>query len=117
VRTIEINKLQNSIESRVNIPKEKLKKVLNERQSDKKLKDGKKLTKDVVDKQIEELNKKAEIVNKNIEFDYHEDAEQMMVKIKNTKTNEVIKEIPPEDMVELNAKIKEMVGIILDELR
>jgi flagellar protein FlaG len=38
-----------------------------------------------------------------------------MTQIIDIKTEEVIKEMPPEEMLDLAAKIHKMVGLILDE--
>jgi len=38
-----------------------------------------------------------------------------MVQIVDLKTQEVIKELPPEEMLDLEAKIHEMVGLLIDE--
>jgi len=39
----------------------------------------------------------------------------MMVKVVDLNTDEVIKELPPEEMLDLQARIHEMVGILIDE--
>jgi flagellar protein FlaG len=40
-----------------------------------------------------------------------------MVKVINSDTNEIIREIPPEKTLDLVAKMWEMAGIIVDERR
>jgi flagellar protein FlaG len=49
-----------------------------------------------------------------IEFD--KDADMKVVKIVNRENGEVIKEIPPESMVELAKSINKMLGILFDEM-
>jgi flagellar protein FlaG len=38
-----------------------------------------------------------------------------MVKVIDNETNEIIKEIPSEKMLDMVAKIEEMIGLIIDE--
>ena len=38
-----------------------------------------------------------------------------MVQVIDVNTEEVIKELPPEEMLDLKARIHEMVGILIDE--
>jgi flagellar protein FlaG len=40
-----------------------------------------------------------------------------VVKVIDTRTDKVIKEIPPEQLLHLAAKIQEMVGLLVDEER
>jgi len=46
-----------------------------------------------------------------------EDTKRVIVKVIDTKTDKVIKEIPPEQIVQLAAKIQEMIGLLVDEER
>ena len=66
---------------------------------------------------IEQANKAAQGVNTSFEFSIHEETKQIMVKVLDKDTNEVIREIPPEKILDLVAKIWEMTGIIIDERR
>ena len=40
-----------------------------------------------------------------------------MIKVIDTETNKVVKEIPPEQLIRLAAKIQEMIGLLVDEER
>ena len=64
---------------------------------------------------IEDANKALEMVNKRFEFSVHEKTKEIMVKIVDSETDEVIREIPPEKILDLVAKICEMAGILVDE--
>ncbi len=66
---------------------------------------------------IEQANKAAQGINTSFEFSIHEMTKQIMVKVMDRDTNEVIREIPPEKILDLLAKIWEMTGIIVDERR
>lgn len=48
-------------------------------------------------------------------FEVHEGTGRLMVNLINTKTKEVIKEIPPEKILDLVANIWESIGILVDE--
>lgn len=61
------------------------------------------------------MNKASKLYNHQLSFDVYEETNQVYVKIIDKVTREVIKQIPQEEMLELSAKIREMVGIILDE--
>lgn len=60
------------------------------------------------------MNKVSELYNSQLNFEVFEDTKQLYVQIVDRNTKEVIKQIPPKEMLELSAKIKEMVGLILD---
>ncbi len=70
----------------------------------------------------EELEKAVEQTNRIIfkddnrfEFKIHERTGRMMVKLINKETDEVVKEIPPEKILDLVASIWDLVGILVDE--
>ena len=64
---------------------------------------------------IEKANQTLRGVNTNFEFTIHEQTKEIMVKVINSETNEVIREIPPEKILDLVAKIWELAGILVDE--
>lgn len=55
--------------------------------------------------------------NTHLQFRIHDITKDVMVKIVDNETGDVIKEIPPEKMLDLVAKIWEIAGIIVDEKR
>ncbi len=55
--------------------------------------------------------------NTHLQFKIHDVTKDVMVKIVDDETGDVIKEIPPEKMLDLVAKIWEIAGIIVDEKR
>ena len=65
-----------------------------------------------------QLNRAMEIFNKRLRFEIHEGTERIMVKIlekKDNNTHEVIKEIPPERVLDMLARLEEMIGLLIDE--
>lgn len=53
----------------------------------------------------------------SLEFSVHEKTKQIMVKVKDSNTGEVIREIPPEKTLDFVAKLWEMAGLFVDERR
>lgn len=51
------------------------------------------------------------------EFSYHEGTKRVSIKIIDKETKEVIKEIPPEETLEMVEKMWELAGILVDEKR
>lgn len=66
---------------------------------------------------IEKANKKLSGVMAEFEFSIHEQTKQIMVRVINKDTKEVIREIPPEKTLDMVAHLWEMAGIIVDEKR
>ena len=64
---------------------------------------------------MEELNELMSKINCNLEFQYHKEVNMMSVRMLDKKTHEVIKEVPPEEMLEQMAKAREWLGAFLDK--
>lgn len=50
-----------------------------------------------------------------LDISIHEKTNQIMVKVLNKETGELIREVPPEKIVDLVASMMEMAGIIIDK--
>lgn len=68
-----------------------------------------------LEESVEELNDTIEALHKDLKFEIHESSERMMVEVINMDNNEVIKEIPPREVLDMIGRIKEMVGLLIDE--
>lgn len=66
-------------------------------------------------KAIERANKSLEGVYTHFEFSIHEQTREIMVKVIDRETGELIREIPPEKILDLIAKMWELAGILVDE--
>ena len=66
---------------------------------------------------IAKLKHAGDVFNRRLDFKVDKDTNRIIVKVIDTKTDKVIKEIPPEQLIELAAKIQEMVGLLIDEER
>ena len=64
---------------------------------------------------VEEANKFIFKDNGRFEFKMHERTNRMMVRLVDKDTDEVLKEIPPEKILDLVASIWDLVGILIDE--
>lgn len=69
----------------------------------------------IVIEAIEKANRAIRGVYTQLEFSIHEKTGDIMVKVKNSESGEVIREIPPEKILDLVANIWEMLGIIVDK--
>lgn len=72
-------------------------------------------TKTDLEKAVEEANRLIFKEDRRFEFKVHERTGRYLVKLVNKETDEVIKEIPPEKILDLVASIWDLVGILVDE--
>lgn len=63
----------------------------------------------------QELNELMSKINCNLEFQYHKEVNLMSVRMLDKKTHEVLKEVPPEEMLDQMAKAREWLGAFLDK--
>ena len=66
-------------------------------------------------KTIEEANKEVILYGRRFEFSIHQETKQIMVKVIDAATDEVIREIPPEKILDLVAALWKISGLIVDE--
>jgi flagellar protein FlaG len=71
----------------------------------------------VVISAIERANKAMVAANRALEFSIHEKTKEIMVKVVDTETKEVVREIPSEKILDILANILEMAGLLVDERR
>ena len=64
---------------------------------------------------IEKINKMLVTENRSFEYSVHEKTKDIMVKVIDTETKEVIREIPPEKILDLVARLCELAGLFVDE--
>lgn len=68
-------------------------------------------------KYFKEILRFTEIFNKKLKFNIDEESEQVIVKVIDSETDKVIKEIPPEELQRLYSSMKEAIGLLIDEQR
>lgn len=66
---------------------------------------------------LQKANKAIEDATCSFKFSIHEQTKQIMVKVINKETKEVIREFPPEKILDMIAKMWEVAGIMVDERR
>jgi len=66
--------------------------------------------KGIVDALQESLNR----LNERIVFSIHKETGEVVVKVVDPKTNKVIKQIPPEELLKLREKLDELIGILFE---
>ncbi|MDQ7062688.1 MAG: flagellar protein FlaG [candidate division KSB1 bacterium] len=85
-------------------------------QSGKKESANKTITSETIEKVVQETNRALEqFKNKQISFFVDKKSGKQGVRIIDTETKKVIKQIPPEEMLKLAARIKEQIGALIDE--
>lgn len=70
---------------------------------------------DKIKKAVEQLNKS--MPHSEAIFGIHEDTNRVMIKIIDKDTKELIREFPPEETLDMIAKVWELAGILVDEKR
>jgi len=73
--------------------------------------------KDKLYKEVEKVNESLKVKNHNMRFKFSEEADQFYVEVIDARTQEVIDSIPGKHMIELAAKLKDMIGFFIDEKR
>lgn len=65
-------------------------------------------------KTIEKANKEFVTYDRRFEFSIHEKTRQIMVKVIDANNDEVIRELPPEKVLDMVAALWEVAGILID---
>lgn len=76
-----------------------------------------KLTKENIDSIIDSLNSAAKSVNQKVSFSFHDKTNRVILRFIDGNTNEVIREIPPKEMLRLLERMHELIGMVVDESR
>lgn len=76
-----------------------------------------KLSEKTIKEAIEDTNKKLELTDRKFEFSVNEETNDIIVKVINKETDEVIREIPSEKILDMVAKMMELAGLFVDERR
>lgn len=72
------------------------------------------LSKDDMNSIRENINAALEPINVRLSFNEDQDSGRMVVKVINSETEEVIREIPPEAMLKMAQRMEELTGILVD---
>ncbi|MGE4546559.1 MAG: flagellar protein FlaG [Desulfurella sp.] len=77
--------------------------------------DAKSMSKNDVKNLVEKLNSSIGTLNNSVKFSYSEDAKALVVKVVDSKTGQVIRQIPPEELIKLEASLSQSIGIIFNK--
>lgn len=84
--------------------------ITNKRQEDKKA-----INREELEGSLAQINQTVQVFHKNLKFRLHDESGRMYVEVFNTDDSSVIKTIPPQEMLDMLGRIKEMVGLLIDE--
>lgn len=70
-----------------------------------------------LDDAVKQANKALEGSGRHFKYEVHDATNQVIVSVIDDKTNRVIKEIPPKNLLDMVAKFMELAGLIVDERR
>ncbi len=73
-----------------------------------------KFSQEQLEQLVHETKDVLEDINKGIRFSISKDTGDIVVQVINRKTDEVIRQIPPEELLKLRTKLKEICGILFD---
>ena len=73
------------------------------------------LDEETVSLMTETFNELMSKINCNLEFKYNKEVNLMTIKMIDKRTNEVIKEVPPEEMIENMVRAKDWLGAFIDK--
>jgi len=66
---------------------------------------------------LEKMSKTIELFNKRLKFAIDEESKRIVVKVIDTETNKIVREIPPEEVLRFVAKLHKFLGIFIDKKR
>ena len=73
------------------------------------------LLKEEIDRYIRKILKDASLLNRDLKYSINRETNEVIVKVVDKSTDKVIKEIPPEALQRLQVRLKEQLGLLIDE--
>lgn len=68
-----------------------------------------------LESRVEKANAELAELHNNLHFAVHEKSGQLVVQVTDSRTGEVIRQQPPKAFLDLTVRLREMVGLFLDE--
>ncbi len=81
----------------------------------KKSEEQRKLSKLQTEQYLKEILHITSIFDRELRFSVNRELGEVVVKVIDSRTDKVIKEIPPEDIVKLHSRMKEVIGLLFDK--
>jgi len=73
------------------------------------------LPREEIEQVAEFLSESARLFNVGLKFNISEDVDRVIVSVVNKDTEEVIRQIPPEEIVDLAKRLNDMAGVLFNE--
>ncbi|WP_216830358.1 flagellar protein FlaG [Alkalihalobacterium elongatum] len=73
------------------------------------------MTKDEIEQHVDSINKFLELNSTSLKFEMHDKLDRVSIQLINKETDEVIREVPPKELLDMVATMLEQVGLIIDE--
>ncbi|WP_246054362.1 flagellar protein FlaG [Paenibacillus anaericanus] len=67
------------------------------------------------DRELEKVNEAIKSSEKMLRFKYNDEVKQVYVEVINRETQEVVTSLPPEFLIDLSIKMKELIGLFIDK--
>ncbi|WP_166786680.1 flagellar protein FlaG [Jeotgalibacillus salarius] len=68
-----------------------------------------------IQRKVDQTNKLFEVNYTSVKFSVHEGTERMMIRVVDQQTDEVIREIPSEDFLDMVSKMVDYMGLMVDK--
>lgn len=65
-------------------------------------------------KVVDKMNQTARVFNHSLQFQLHEGSGKIIIKVVDTISGAVLREIPPEKLLEAHQSMEELLGLLLD---
>lgn len=66
---------------------------------------------------VEQLNQTASSFHRSVRFNLHDDSGRVQVSVVDTDSDKIIREIPPKETLNVAKRIRDFLGVLLDEKR
>jgi len=75
----------------------------------------KEITREALQEALRRINQGVSVLEKRLHFTLDERTERVVVQVIDRESNEVIKQIPPQELLDVLARIRQVVGMLFDE--
>jgi flagellar protein FlaG len=76
---------------------------------------GKPVDHEEVKRAAKEINEELKAMNRSIQFSIDDASKDVVVKVVDTSSGEIVLQIPPEGVLELRGRLKEMAGLLVEK--
>lgn len=75
-----------------------------------------KVSQESIREAVEELNQVMRGISSRLDFEIYDATDDLFVRVIDRRTNQVIRQMPPQELLDVRARIADAVGLILDEV-